>query len=474
MKKNLYNKSRPKFREGRKKSIYIAFFLGVIILGSAIILGRSPLYIAFVPVLIFMITLFWRKLDRPWISIASMAASTPIAITRFGFNGNLLFALCSVLFNGRCLSRLPKWIYIPSCLIMLGLMSSSVTWMSHGLISGMMSELVTVFNMFLGPFLLLPAIYLRMKDSQNHFANMQGLLFFLIIPSTALLISAKLFGSVSNSWVASQHASSGSAGYLMYKLGNAHINFLRTEVGFILAALICASAAIAVTQVKGFYRLLAGGCLIINVFLLLSTGSIGSTVSCFLGLSAIFYTQIKKVNITKVFVPVLILCVTLILTYVFVPQSTKTYLEGRFEHRVTNANSDRLILWGYGFDSLLEHPEGVGFTFQSSNGAFIHNDYIVYAVSYGIFGGLGYLILIVGLLLSFIKMRKKVSRDPSALAVYLAGIGVLVALSINGITDHSNESRWYFNAMWSIIWYCYFCSYPAVKRRSTTVANKQE
>ena len=107
---------------------------------------------------------------------------------------------------------------------------------------------------FLAPFLLLPVVYLRMRESRDHAANLQGLLFCLIVPSTLILISAKLFGTVANAWEASLHVGSLPEGFLQYKLGKVIVNFLRTEVGFILAALICASTAVTVSQVKGLYQ----------------------------------------------------------------------------------------------------------------------------------------------------------------------------------------------------------------------------
>ena len=465
----VHKKSVPNFRTNERKTTIIAFFLGVIIIAAAVILGNSFLFFVFFLVLSFVITMLWRKAPRPWISLVSISAATPIAIARHKFNCNLIFALWSVLFNSRNLFRLPKWIYIPSLLVILGVVTSSINWMSNGAINGMMRQGTFAFNIFLGPFLLLPAVYLRMRESQDSTANLQGLLFFLIIPSTVLMISAKLFGNVANLWEASQHASSLSQGYLLYKLGNVYVEFVRTEIGFILAALICASTAIAISHVQSLYRWLAIGCLALNLFMLLFTGSIGSSAACFLGLSAIFFTQIGKVSINKMLTSVVIICITLILSYIFAPQSTKEYLGKRIEHRVTNVDADRFILWRLGMDTFLEHPEGVGFTLKGAGGQFIHNDYIVYAVSYGLSGGLGYAILIVGLLISFKRARKKISKDPAALAVYLAGMGVLVALAFNSITDHSNSNRWYFNVIWSIIWYCYFCSFPEEKKKSAPV-----
>ena len=463
------NQSISNFREGGRRSVLIAFCLGVAIITIAIILGRSFVFPIFFLSLSIIITLLWRKADRPWVSLVSMSAASPLSIGRQQFNCNLVFALWSLFFTPRYLFRLPKWIYLPSCLAILGAITSMGNWMSDDLIGNMLTQGAFLYNFFIGPFLLLPVIYLRMKESRNHEANLQGLLFFLIIPSTLILISAKLFGTVANWWKASQHVLSLSEGFLMYKLGNAYINFLRTEVGFILAALICASTAIAISQVKGQYRWLAGGCLVMNVFLLLSTASFGSGIACFLGLVVIFQSQIHKIGFGKVFTSMIIILMTMVLSYALAPSSTKTYLEKRFEHRVTNTDTDRFVLWQGGVVAFLEHPEGVGLTLKGAGDRFIHNDYIVYAVSYGFFGGLGYAILIVGLLLSFLKVRKKLSKDPAALAVYLAGIGVLVALAANSITDHSNENRWYFNVIWSIIWYCYFCSFPEEKKKSAPV-----
>ena len=88
----------------------------------------------------------------------------------------------------------------------------------------------------------------------------------------------------------------------------------------------------------------------------------------------------------------------------------------------------------------------------------IHNEYLTYAVSYGLFGGLGYISLCAGLLVSFYRRGRRLINDSSLHAIYLAGLGVLVSLLLNSMTDHANENRWYFNVMWSLIWYCYFCS----------------
>jgi len=52
-------------------------------------------------------TLLWSKAPRPWIFLVSILAATPIAISRYNFSCNLIFALWFALFNTRYLFRLP-------------------------------------------------------------------------------------------------------------------------------------------------------------------------------------------------------------------------------------------------------------------------------------------------------------------------------------------------------------------------------
>jgi O-antigen ligase len=157
---------------------------------------------------------------------------------------------------------------------------------------------------------------------------------------------------------------------------------------------------------------------------------------------------------------VAVICSILLLIYSLSPPSTKEYLGKRYEHRVVEADTDRLALWARAIDYFSEHPEGVGLTYTvgervKSNP---HNEYLVYAVSYGIMGGLAYICLVSGLLIYFIRSQKRIIKDPFVLAVYLAGIGVIVAIAVNSMTDNVGVNRWYFNIIWSVIWYSYFCS----------------
>ena len=448
------------FPEVRERTSVIAFFLGMAIIAVSCLVGLSHALSIFVLVLSFFFTLLWRKSPRPWIFLVSILAATPIPMFRQQVAANLLCALWLVIFNVGYLSKLPKWAYVATGLAVIGVLTSSPNWMSGSIIHGIVRQSGSIFDYFLAPAIMLPVIYFRMSKSRDSAANLQGLLFCLIVPSTLLLFAAKWFGTAANVWEASLHVGSLPEGYIHYQLGRVLIDFGRTEVGFILAALICASTAIVFSPVKRSHRLLAGVCLVSNLVLLLATGSFGSGLACVCGLSAIFYAQSRSVNVTRVLASVIVIICMLFLTYSLSPSSTKQYLAKRYERRVTNVDEDRVELWSRAVDYLLQHPEGVGFTMTVGDTIKTnpHNDYLAYAVSYGVFGGLAYVSLVAGLLISLFRMRKRRIGDPSALAIYLAGLGVIVALAANSMTDHLGVNRWYFNIIWSIAWYGYFCT----------------
>ena len=126
-------------------------------------------------------------------------------------------------------------------------------------------------------------------------------------------------------------------------------------------------------------------------------------------------------------------------------------------------------------DHLLEHPEGIGLSFTVGDAvkSNMHNDYLLYAVSYGFFGGVAYTFVVIRLLVFFFRNTKLVGDDRAASAVYLAGLGVSVAVAVNSMTDHMTGSRWYFIVIWSLMWYSYFCSRGERRRRAASQASSE-
>jgi len=291
--------------------------------------------------------------------------------------------------------------------------------------------------------------------------NLKGLLFFLIFPSTIMLILAyslgipihnifKEFDSVVN--------------LAMYQLGNTIFNFTRTHVGFLLAALICASTAIIISPVRRRYRLLAVLCLLTNVLLILVTGSVGSILSCICGLTAIFFALLNKASFVKTFTSILGIVFLLVLTWIIAPPGVQSYIEKRYEERFVSSTKinvqDRSLLWTRALDYAIQHPEGIGWSlsYGDHTKANAHNDYLAYAIGYGLLGGIIYTSLVVSLLVYFLRNCRTPFKDPSALAIDLAGLGVIVVIFVNSMSDHMTANKWYYLVIWSIVWYSYFCS----------------
>jgi hypothetical protein len=460
---------RADFREVKGRSSVAAFLLGMGMIALTIFVGRAhALYFLFI-VLSFVFTWFWRKAPRPWIFLVSIVAATPIPLFRQQVACNLLFAFALAVFNADFLFKLPKWTYVPTAMALMGVLTSSFNWMTESVIPSLLRQGAFAYNFLVSLFVFLPMIYFRMRGSRDHAANLRGLLFCLILPSTAILLTTKLVGIETNVYENSQHLGSLSEGYLDYLLGRVEVNFHRTEVGFILAALICASTAVAVSRVSFLYRLMAAACSVSNVALLLATGSFGSGSACLVGLAAIFYAQFRVFNPVRCLASLAILGCSILLIYSLFPSSGKKYLEKRYEVRVTNRDQDRVVLWTRAVGYILENPGGVGLTFTVGDRVKTnpHNDYLLYTVSYGFFGGMAYLCLVTALLLYFIRGRNQRIADPSAFAIHLAGLGVVVALALNSMTDHLTNNRWYFNIIWSIVWYSYFCSQAAHREVSS-------
>jgi len=317
-----------------------------------------------------------------------------------------------------------------------------------------------MINYMMMPIILLPVIYCRMAGEKDNLIKLKGLLFYLIIPTTLLLLLAYVFGTPIKK-ITIEHYN--VMDIRMYKFINTEVNFTRTHAGFIFASLICASTAIVILRVKAVYRLLAVLCLTINVLLLLTIGSIGSSLACLCGIMAIFACASRRINLLRSVASLVAIVCMMGMVWIIAPVKVKNYVELRYKERfVTKGINavDRTILWKRALDYSMEHPGGVGWSISYGDGSRksnAHNDYLLYAINYGVIATVAYVYLVFGLLIYFLRKAMNIVKDPSALAVNLAGVGVVFVLLINSMSDHLTANKWYFNIIWSIVWYAYFC-----------------
>jgi hypothetical protein len=252
-----------------------------------------------------------------------------------------------------------------------------------------------------------------------------------------------------------------------FKLWNTLFYLIRTQSGFLIASLICATIAALIFQVGTFNRLLAAACLSFNVYLLMVSGSVGSAVAGMCGVMVMLLASVFRINIFKYILMITLAAGLLFTIWSVSDSSIKKYVTSRYEERFSKKGidaQDRLFIWKKAAGFIVEHPEGIGWTsvYVDEIKTYPHNDYFTYAIAYSLLGGGLYLYVILRIGGSLIRRPRGRDESPYDLAIRMAGLGVAVVIIINSSTDHLTANRWYFNVIWSLLWFAYFCNRPSI------------
>ena len=438
------------------KQIYTAFGIGMAIDLASIYIG-NPYIISLIMLPIAVLATFkWLNHPLPWIVLVSVIAANPININA-SIALNLIFALSLLMLNIRYLSKLPSWLYLTLLLFLISILGSVVNW---GTTDEYLTQFAAIGNYVVGPFFLIPLIYFRLQGERDADLLLKGFVFSFIVPSVTFMFLARLFGSPVIDETTIVFDFENLFNVSVYHLGNVDFQLTRTQAGIPLAALICASIAVIVSAVSKGIRLIAFVFQIIIIFLLLVTGSVGSSLAALCGISAMLIVGHRYISIKRY-----IIVVTLILGFALagwnlVPQGIKQYAESRFEERFSGRSvdvSDRGEIWPLSLQYLLNNPEGRGWDlFVEPIDTHPHNDYLSYGIAFGFVCGLLYLFVPVKFLLSLVAPIVH-TKDPAQIAILLAGVGAVTVFLINSFSDHLSANRWYFNVVWSMIWYRILC-----------------
>lgn len=338
------------------------------------------------------------------------------------------------------------------------------TWTGGASMDIVGSQLAAIINYVLGPFLLIPLIFSRIREHHSSEQLVKGLVYGLLVPTLSLFMITRILGTPI---LDSQALANGLVNVSAFRLGKVDVQMLRTQVGIILAALICASFAITIAQVRKETRLVAAGCLITSIYFLLITGSVGSSLSAMAGIGVMLLMSLRHYSFKRYMVLLLVGVGLTVATTAVLPQSVQGYVTTRYQLRVgkhSSSTADRSWRWKKSYDYLMENPSGVGWSiYVEPIRIYPHNDYLTYGIAFGVICGLIYLFYPIGLIWSFfsITVFRRGSMDPSALALALTGAGVTTAMLINSMSDHMTANRWYFNVVWCLIWYSFFASRAA-------------
>ncbi|HEX9011458.1 MAG TPA: O-antigen ligase family protein [Holophagaceae bacterium] len=459
----------------------VSLGLGINLLSLAI---GAPYPMAVVGLVAAVIaSIAWSERPLAWTIFVSLLAANP-ANTTTPIALNLYAALLFfMLARGEAWREVPRLVQFALGFVLLSMMVSilvslsahrtvpsinsvdvdlprtySTTWTGGVSADIFPTQLIAILNYLLGPFLLIPLIFTRVRRDLDPDLLVKGLVFGLILPTILLFLIARGFGRPTiDPNVLSQDLLNVST----FRLGKIDIQMIRTQSGIILASLICGSFAIAISPIARWTRLAATGCLAASVYLMLITGSVGSSLASLAGMVLILLMGKRRFSIRRYFLLLLLGAGLAVSAWSVMPTAIQQYAVSRYEVRMGKSGSavgDRAWRWKKAFNYLTDHPSGVGWSiYIEPLGTYPHNDYLTYAIAYGVLCGLVYLLYPAGLLFSFIFLNSKVA-DPSRFALALAGAGITTVLLINSMSDHMTANRWYFNVIWSLIWYAFAAS----------------
>jgi hypothetical protein len=470
--------------EGAEGSSLILAFAAGMVVSLLSLAVADPYRMAAVGLLAGVVgTLVCRRNPLSWVVFVSVLAANPAnATTPVALNlyAGAVFLLLAGRYGWARIPVLVKWALLFGLLsvaisLLLSLRSTPVvlsiyaedtalprvdmiTWVNGLHMEGLFTQVTSLVNYLLGPFLLIPLIFSRIRQGRDPEWLVKGLVFGLILPTLVLILLAR---NVGRPTLAPDEAGQVLVNVSTFKLGNLDIRLIRTQVGIVLAALICASFALAISKIRVGLRVLATVCLAAAGYLLLVTGSVGSALASLAGMFMILFLGKRQFSVRRYFI-LLIAAVGLAAgTWTVLPQGVQQYVVSRYELRLGgggSATADRAWRWRKSLQYLGDHPTGVGWSlYLQAIGTYPHNDYISYAIAYGVMGGLLYLLYPLGLLASF-ALFKGNPRDPAGFALALVGAGVTTVLLLNSLSDHLTANRWYFNVVWSVIWYAFFAS----------------
>lgn len=431
-------------------------------------------------------TIAWAERPLSWVLFVGVLAAnpgnttTPIALNLFCGGFSLL------LLRSGGWKSLPKPVQFIFCFAILSMAVSIITslfgefrvpsietkditrarpymstWSNGASLEMVVTQSKEFANYLLGPFLLIPVIFSRIRRDHDPMLLVRGLLFGLIAPTLLMFLLARTFGKAHIDITAMKENMLNVSSFLLW---NTDIMTIRTQVGIILASFICASFAIALSPGQRWTRIVATGCLVVAGYLLLVSGSVGSTLASGVGILLVLALGMPRFSLKRYLIVMFIGAGIALTAWTVMPDGVKKYTLSRYEERAGIQGSpvgDRADRWTKSFDYLMENPSGVGWSlYIEPLGIYPHNDFLTYSIAYGLLCGVLYFLCPLGLLFSFLIFRPS-PLEPARFTLALVGAGVTTVMLINSMSDHMTANRWYFNVIWSLIWFAFYASRPA-------------
>lgn len=476
--------------QGFPRSLLLPLAAGMAFNLASLAVANPYLMLAIGSAIALILTLVYLK--RPslgWVAfVATCAASpanlgTPIAT-------NILCALC--LFAISPISgwkRLPGFVKVILAFALLSTMVSilasstqvpnipsirtnnlsrprpwMMTWSGGVTFETLINQAVSSVNYLLGPFLLIPFTFSRITKGRSPEQLLRLFLLSLVIPSLIIFFLARNLG---HPIMSATEMRAEIVNISAFRLGKLDIQMLRTQVGIIIAALLVGSFSVVVSPVQRLNRCLALACLLGSLYLLLTTGSVGSTFAALIGMTLVLLLNIRRFSWKRYFAIGTISVLLTLVGFAALPPNTRNYAYSRYEARVGSHGSsmeDRTWRWRKAANYMLDNPSGTGWSlWVEPLNTFPHNDFLSYGIAFGMLCGFLYFLLpfLAFLSLSSFAFLNHTNTSTSLICLASAGAGITLAVMINSMSDHMTADRWYFNVAWSLVWFCYFACRPS-------------
>ncbi len=249
------------------------------------------------------------------------------------------------------------------------------------------------------------------------------------------------------------------------QIGQGYMNFNRTSVCIVLAALAVVNLALGIGRGRTSFALIFHGAAIASVALLMRLASTGSAFAMVCGMAVIAFGYLAlRPTAGRVISTVLLFSVVggALFWAVF---RTENRLAERIALKVGEGRIDRWPLWVEGITYTLQTPIGTGWTDRTTAA---HSDWLLYFVNYGWLSGLGYFL---GSAWLFWQLARQVLGEarsrPETRTLVLVALASLTVYGVNSILDMLSANLTYYN----IVWACILTPSAALAVEEDTVAH---
>lgn len=233
------------------------------------------------------------------------------------------------------------------------------------------------------------------------------------------------------------------------------ISLIRTSLCILLS--VCAASAFSMLmKIRSFIASVYLAIIFVaNVFIIIWSGARGATIS--LALTVIIVAVGNRKDIVKKAGQILFVCLAAYILVASFSNIATIIWETRWADLLGSgiSNEQRPLMWMDSINQIIREPFGIGWTSSFLEGSqtksvSAHNDFLALGMSYGAFGGLAYLLIVLNSIwMGFQQTKKSTTHYESILGE--VAFAAALCLALNSLTDTISANITRFYLCWFII-----------------------